>query len=94
MLANEATSTYGEAVAEALFNAAHTVSIVNPARIKGFAQSELTRTKTDKVDAALIARFCTALHPVPWTPAAPEVRQLQAKSASARGTESDVSAGA
>lgn len=74
----EATSVYGEAVAEALYGAGHTVSIVNPARIKGFAQSELARTKTDTVDAALIARFCAALRPEPWQPVAPEVKQLQA----------------
>ncbi len=54
----EATSTYGEALAEFLYEAGHLVSIVNPARIKGFAKGELLRTKTDKVDAALIARYC------------------------------------
>lgn len=52
----ESTSTYGEGVAEVLYQAGHQVSIVNPARIKGFAQGELSRTKTDKADAALIAR--------------------------------------
>jgi transposase len=36
------------------------------------------RTKNDKVDAGLIARFCHAMHPEPWTPAPPEMRQLQA----------------
>ena len=61
-----------------MYDAGHTVSIVNPARIKGFAQSELLRTKNDKVDAGLIARFCLAMHPEPWTPAPPEIRQLQA----------------
>ena len=74
----ESTSTYGEAVAEALIEAGHIVSIVNPSRIKGFATSELSRTKTDKVDAALIARFCLALKPSPWCPASIEIRQLQA----------------
>jgi len=39
---------------------------------------ELLRTKTDKVDAALIARFCSAVHPVAWVPLPPEVKQLQA----------------
>ena len=57
----ESTSTYGKAIAEALVSAEHVVSIVNPARVKGFAISELSRTKTDQVDAALIARFCLAL---------------------------------
>ena len=52
----------------------HTVSVVNLARIKGYALSELSRTKTDPVDGALIARFCRALA---WLPPAPEVRELQ-----------------
>jgi transposase len=73
----EASSTYGDELATHMHNAGHTVSIVNPARIKGFAQSELMRTKNDKVDAGLIARFCHAMHPEPWTPAPPEIRQLQ-----------------
>jgi transposase len=74
----ESTSTYGEAIAEALYLAGHQVSIVNPARIKGFAQGELSRTKTDKADAALIARFCAAMHPSLWQPLPTEVKQLQA----------------
>jgi transposase len=73
----EATSTYGEGVAEFLHAQGHTVSIINPARIKGFAISELSRTKTDKADAQLILRFCIALRPEPWQPPAPEVKQLQ-----------------
>jgi transposase len=52
----EATGNYGEDLAIYLHEAGHIVSVVNPARIKGFAQSELIRTKTDKLDAALIAR--------------------------------------
>ena len=47
----EASSTYGDELATSMHDAGHTVSIVNPARIKGFAQSELMRTKNDKVDA-------------------------------------------
>jgi transposase len=74
----EATSIYGEALAEFLYVEGFQVSIVNPARIKGFAKSELLRTKTDSVDAALIARFCAAMKPSLWTPTAPEVKELQA----------------
>jgi len=74
----EATSIYGEALAEFLYGLGFQVSIVNPARIKGFATSELLRTKTDSVDAALIARFCAAMKPSLWTPTAPEVKELQA----------------
>ena len=53
----EASSTYGEELATYLHDHGHTVSIVNPARIKGFAQSELLRLKNDKVDAGVIARI-------------------------------------
>jgi transposase len=74
----EATGNYGEDLAIYLHEAGHTVSIVNPACIKGFGQSELIRTKTDKVDAALIARFCLAMKPGEWIPPAPEIRSLRA----------------
>ena len=74
----EASSTYGDELATHMHDAGHTVSIVNPARIKGFAQSELVRTKNDKVDAGLIARFCLAMHPDLWTPLPPAIRNLQA----------------
>lgn len=73
----EATGGWSEEVAIALAELGHVVSIVNPARIKAFAQSEMLRTKTDKVDAALIARFCRLHQPEPWTPPAPEIRVLQ-----------------
>lgn len=74
----EATSIYGSALAQFLYEAGHIVSIVNPARIKGFAKGELLRTKTDKVDAALIARFCAAIEPPAWIPLPPDIKQLQA----------------
>jgi transposase len=74
----ESTNVYGEALAEALFDHGYTVSMVNPARVKGYAQSELARTKTDKADAGVIARFCLALAPAPWTPDPLEIRELKA----------------
>jgi transposase len=74
----EATGIYGDALALCLHQSGCRVSVINPARIKAFAQSELSRTKTDAVDAALIARFTAALQPAAWTPPPPEQRQLQA----------------
>jgi transposase len=74
----EATGAYWEALTLYLHELKHRVSVVNPARIKAFAQSELLRTKTDAVDAALIARFCKSQDPEPWTPPPPEIRILQA----------------
>jgi transposase len=73
----ESTGGWSEAVAFALHDASYLVSIVNPCRIKAFAQSEMLRTKTDAVDAAMIARFCRLHKPDRWTPPTPEVLALQ-----------------
>lgn len=74
----EATGVYYEAVASALHDAGLTVSVVNPGCIKGFGQSENLRNKTDKADAALIARYCAAMSPMRWAPPPLEQRQLRA----------------
>lgn len=74
----EATGTYAEGIALVLHEAGHTVSLVNPALVRAFGQSQLKRTKTDKADAILIARFCAMHKPGAWNPPAPELRELQA----------------
>jgi transposase len=76
----EATGVYGEALAIWLADHGHTVSIVNPLRIKAYAESELSRAKTDKADAGVIARFCQAQRPEPWAPPTQLERELQALS--------------
>jgi transposase len=73
----EATGSYGDAVAEFLFEKDHFVSIVNPMRIKGYAQTNLQRNKTDKADAKLIADFCRTQKPDRWQPPSEEVKHLQ-----------------
>jgi transposase len=74
----EATGSYSEAVALFLHNQGHSVSIVNPLRIKGYAQSNLQRNKTDRLDARLIASFCERQNPSEWIPPSAEIRHLQA----------------
>ena len=74
----EATGTYGEALATYLHEAGHLVSVVNPAVIKAYGQSRLSRTKTDKADATLIAQFCSERRPPQWQPLPAEIRELQA----------------
>jgi transposase len=74
----EATGTYGEAVAADLHAAAHRVSLINPARLKAYAQVTMTRTKTDRTDARLLADFCRTQHPPQWTPPEPVFQALQA----------------
>lgn len=73
----EATGGWSEDLALALHEAGHIVSLVNPMRIKAFAKSEMLRTKTDRIDAALIARFCRTHAPGPWAPPTEETRALQ-----------------
>lgn len=74
----EATGTYGVSISEALADAGHTVSVVNPAAIEAYGRSRLSRTKTDRTDARLIAQFCAAHQPPAWVPTPREVRELQA----------------
>ena len=74
----EATGLYGDAVAEFLHGRGYTVSVVNPARIKAYGDSQMLRNKTDRSDARLIADFCRTQHPTPWTPPAPAVKELRA----------------
>ncbi|MCA9982078.1 MAG: IS110 family transposase [Anaerolineales bacterium] len=74
----EATGRYGELVAERLHGRGYKVSVVNPARIKAYAQSQLKRNKTDRQDAQVIAHFCATQSPPLWTPPPPEVKELQA----------------
>ncbi|HEX7586889.1 MAG TPA: transposase [Anaerolineae bacterium] len=73
----EATGRYGDALAEYLFQAGYTVSVVNPARIKAYMRSQLARNKTDPLDAVLIADFCRTQNPPPWSPPPSEIRELQ-----------------
>ena len=73
----EATGGWSEELGIFLAERGHAVSIVNPMAIKGFGQSELSRTKTDKADAALIARYCLAMKPRLWEPPSPSERRLQ-----------------
>lgn len=74
----EATGTYGDSLAAYLHGQGHVVSVVNPAAIKAYARSRLSRTKTDRADAALIASFCAERRPPSWHPPAREVQELQA----------------
>ncbi len=74
----ESTGSYGIALAEFLISKGHSVSVVNPKRIKNYAKSRMSRNKTDKQDALLIARFCLKENPELWQPPVPEVQELQA----------------
>lgn len=74
----EATGIYGDELALFLFNAGYPVSVVNPSQIKAFGQSRLSRNKTDKSDAKLIALFCRLMEPRQWQPISDSRRKLKA----------------
>ena len=74
----EATGIYWEAAAAFLAEKGHAVSVVNPAQISAFGSAALSRTKTDKKDARLIARFCAERRPPLWEPPPPETSELRA----------------
>lgn len=73
----EATGGYEEEAALYLLGARHVVSVVNPRRIAAYAKARLQRNKTDRADAALIARFCERERPAPWQAPPPAYRQLR-----------------
>jgi len=73
----EATGTYGDDLAEYLYKQGYAVSMVNPSRIKAYADSQLRRNKTDKTDAAVIADFCRTQQPALWSPPDPALRELR-----------------
>jgi transposase len=61
-----------------IYTRAQLVSLINPAALKAFAASRLTRSKTDRVNASLIARFCVTQGPPTWSPLALELQELHA----------------
>lgn len=74
----EATGIYWEAVAAFLADHGFAVSVLNPAQIKSFGESNGVRTKTDKVDARVIGEFCADRNPAIWQPPSKAARRLRA----------------
>lgn len=64
----EATGGYERAVVAALHAHPVPVSVVNPARIRHFAQAAGQRAKTDPLDAALLTAYGQKMQPPPATP--------------------------
>ncbi len=74
----EAPGRYWEGIADYLVEQGYKVSVVNPARVRDYARSQLVRNKTDKLDSDILADFCATQVPPAWVPPAREVRELQA----------------
>ena len=78
LICMESTGTYSLPLADFLAKQEHSVSLVNPAKIHAFGKSELSRAKTDKADAKLIARYALMMKPPLWIPTPINIRELQA----------------
>jgi len=75
----EATGVYHEAVAVALHEAGCEVVIANPKRVRDYAKGKGLLSKTDRIDARVLARYGAEGDELqPWTPPPPEVRTLRA----------------
>ncbi len=73
----ESTGRYGDDLAHFLSEAGYDVSMVNPARTSAYSKSKLLRTKTDKMDAKLIADYCATQAPPLWNPPSVYRSELQ-----------------
>jgi transposase len=64
----EATSTYWMQVAVVLHEAGYQVRVVNPKQAHHFMQAEMQQTKTDAIDAQLLARMAATHALAAWQP--------------------------
>jgi transposase len=74
----EPTGMYHEGAALALADAGLVVSLVNPAQLRSFAQGLGVKTKTDKADSVVLARYGATQNPAPWQPPSASARRLKA----------------
>lgn len=74
----EPTGVYHEPAALALTDAGFTLSLVNPAQLRQFAQGLGMKTKTDRADSVVLARYGATQQPEPWQPPSKSARRLKA----------------
>ncbi|MEI6707682.1 MAG: IS110 family transposase [Methylococcales bacterium] len=86
----EATGIYHEQLATFLHDAGAKVSVVNPAQVKFYAQGLGVRSKNDKKDSVVLARYGLKENPKLWQPEAQEIRTLKALLARFDGIEKDL----
>jgi len=73
----EASGGYEQPVADCLHQHAILVSIVNPRQVRQFAHAMGRRTKTDPIDAEMLARFGQCRCPLPTPAPSEQERQLR-----------------
>ena len=83
----EASGPYYLELAGFLHQAGIEVSVVNPLAVRRFCQMRLSRAKTDKKDAVMIAAYGQAEKPKLWEPAAGHVLALKQLQTVAEGLQ-------
>ena len=73
----EATGVYYLDLAIALTDAGLPISVINPKSARRFAELKLERTKTDGVDAGLLAEYGERMTPQRWSPPDPTALALR-----------------
>ena len=74
----EATGTYGDAITDYFYTREYTVKVINPLQIKSFAKTKLSRHKTDRVDAGIIAEYGSKFEAIPYKPIETHRQELRA----------------
>jgi transposase len=73
----EATGSYSDALADFLYAHSYPLSVLNPAVLVAYRKSEQVHSKTDKLDAELLARYAQQKQPRLWQPFPAEVVALR-----------------
>lgn len=76
-IAMEATGPYYFQLARFFHEQGQKVSVVNPLVVRRFSQMQLSRAKTDKKDALLIAKFTALTHPKEWVMPSKEILHIR-----------------
>ena len=76
-VALEATGSYSDAIALFLYEHDYRVSVLNPAVLVDYRKSVNVRSKTDALDARLLARYAQERCPRLWKPLPPEMQTLR-----------------
>lgn len=78
LIVMEATGIYHFAIAERLFDEGLPVSVINPKQSHHFAKTLLQRSKTDAIDAGLIAEYAQRMEPRKWSAPSRSRREFRA----------------
>lgn len=72
----EATGGYEQKLALALHDAGFQVAVVNPRRMRRFADAAGNLAKTDALDARIIARYAEVMNPPRWQRPDPALAEI------------------